>query len=45
MQEDPQEMHNLFDDPARVAIRREHMDMIRARPDSIIPAAVRVGWH
>jgi len=45
MQEDPGEMANLFDDPARASVRSEHMDMIRARPDDMIPCAPRVGWH
>lgn len=45
MQEDPDELDNLFDDPARAAVRREHMDMIRSRPQDEIPAAPRVGWH
>ncbi|MEM5503110.1 sulfatase-like hydrolase/transferase [Ahrensia kielensis] len=45
MYDDPDEMINLFDDPTKMAVRHEHMDMIRSRPDDIIPAAVRVGWH
>lgn len=45
MEEDPFEMHNLFDDPSRRAIRQELTDMIRSRPEDIIPAAPRVGWH
>ena len=45
MQEDPDEMVNLFDDAGSLGIRKEHMDMIRARPDDMIPVAPRVGWH
>lgn len=45
MQEDPDEMHNLFDDPSRAAIRHDHMDMIHSRPDDMIPASPRIGWH
>jgi len=45
MQEDPDEMTNLFDDPARQFVRAEHMEMIRSRPDDIIAASPRVGWH
>jgi len=45
MQEDPSELENLFDDPAYVAVRLEHTDMIRSRPDDIIPSTPRIGWH
>ena len=45
LQEDPGETTNLFDDPARLRIRTEAMDMIRSRPDDMIPVAPRVGWH
>lgn len=45
LQEDPDEMDNLYDDPARRAVRAEHIAMIRARPDDMIPVAPRVGWH
>ena len=45
MQEDPDEMVNLFDDPGAAKVRRAHMDMIRARADDQIPRAPRVGWH
>lgn len=45
LHDDPDEMVNRFDDPAYAAIRREHTDMIRSRPDDRIPAAPRVGWH
>ncbi|MDV7141803.1 sulfatase-like hydrolase/transferase [Tropicimonas sp. TH_r6] len=45
MQEDPGEMDNLFDDPSRAAIRRELYDMIRSRPDDMIPVSPRIGWH
>lgn len=45
LQEDPQEMINLFDDPGYRAVRTHHMDMIRSRPDDMIPVAERVGWH
>ena len=33
---DPDEMDNLFDDAARQGLRRELMDMIRARPGNIL---------
>lgn len=45
MQEDPDEMVNLFDDGARATVRAELMDMIKARPDDMVPVAPRVGWH
>ncbi|WP_341349545.1 sulfatase/phosphatase domain-containing protein, partial [Cognatishimia maritima] len=45
MQEDPDEMVNLFDDPGAGAVRQEHMDMIRSRAKDQIPRAPRVGWH
>lgn len=45
LQEDPGEMINLFDDPGAKAIRKEHMDMIKSRPDDMIPVSPRVGWH
>lgn len=45
MQEDPDELRNLFEDPAHAPARREHLDMIRSRPPTEIPAAPRVGWH
>ena len=45
MQEDTEEMVNLFDEPSRASVRKEHMDMIRSRADDIIPAAPRIGWH
>ncbi len=45
LQEDPHEMANLFDDPARAGVRTELMDMIRARPNDMIPVSPRVGWH
>lgn len=45
LQEDPDEMHNLFEDTGRRALRAELMDMIRSRSDDIIPASPRVGWH
>ena len=32
LSEDPDEMRNLFDDPAGRAMRKELEDMIRARP-------------
>lgn len=32
LKDDPHEMRNVFDDPAYSAMRRELMDMIRARP-------------
>lgn len=45
LQEDPDEMENLFDDPSRASIRAELRDMIRSRPADQIPASTRVGWH
>lgn len=45
MQQDPDEMVNLFDDSNSAVIRQAHMDMIHARPDDMIPVAPRVGWH
>lgn len=45
LQEDPDEMDNLFDDAARSAVRVELVDMIRSRPSDQIPAYPRVGWH
>lgn len=45
MQEDPDEMVNLFDDKGAHNAKREHMDMIRARPADQIPTSPRVGWH
>lgn len=45
MQDDPDEMVNLFDDPGAAAIRRLHMDMIHSRPADQIPRCPRVGWH
>lgn len=45
MQEDPDEMENLFDVSSRSAIRAELLDMIRSRPADQIPASPRVGWH
>lgn len=45
MQEDPDEMVNLFGDPAALKVRKEHMDMIRSRTPDQIPRAPRVGWH
>lgn len=43
--EDPSEMHNVFDDDAYRAVRDEHMDMIRSRPNDQVPVSPRVGWH
>ena len=34
--EDPDEMRNLFDDPAYKTMRREMTDMIRSRPDDAV---------
>ena len=33
---DPDEMDNLFDDAGRHGLRRELMDMVRARPGAIL---------
>ncbi|MGH7120329.1 MAG: sulfatase/phosphatase domain-containing protein, partial [Acetobacteraceae bacterium] len=30
---DPDEMHNAFDDPGAIPVRKELTDMIRSRPD------------
>ena len=40
---DPHEMDNLFDDPGHAALRRELTDMIRSRPDDMIPLKTPVG--
>lgn len=45
LHDDPNEMDNLFDDPARAGVRADHMAMIHARPNDMIPCAARVGWH
>ncbi len=45
MQEDPDEMVNLFDDGARSKVRADLLDMIKSRPDDMVPVAPRVGWH
>lgn len=45
LHDDPDEMDNLFDDSSGASARRELTDMIRSRPDDMIPAAPRVGWH
>ncbi|MEP3278275.1 MAG: sulfatase-like hydrolase/transferase [Stappiaceae bacterium] len=45
LQEDPHEMINLFEDATAKTARADLMDMIRSRPDDMIPAAPRVGWH
>ena len=35
---DPHEMDNRWNDPGAAAVQRELLDMIRARPDDMIPA-------
>lgn len=45
LQDDPHEMTNLFDDATRRPVRKDLTDMIRSRPNDIIPPAPRVGWH
>lgn len=45
LQEDPGEMSNQVDDPGHRRVKVELLDMIHARPDDMIPAAPRVGWH
>ncbi len=45
MQEDPCEMHNLFNDTGHTGTRADLMAMIHSRPDDQVPAAPRVGWH
>ncbi len=42
--EDPDEMHNRFDDPAYASVRKELHDMMRARPGEIVtPLAEPIG--
>jgi len=36
LREDPDEMRNLFDDPAGATLRREAEDMIQARPGPVL---------
>ncbi len=44
LQDDPQEMVNLFDDPGWAAVRRELEGLVRARPDDALePAPEPVG--
>ena len=43
LSEDPHEMENRFDDPAKKVLRAELMEMIHARPDDIQPNGVAVG--
>ena len=38
LEDDPDEMDNLFDDAGRRALRRELTDMIHARPGPILDA-------
>ncbi|WP_411958484.1 sulfatase family protein [Paracoccus homiensis] len=45
LQDDPDEMTNLFDDPTHRDLREDHLRMIRTRPDDMIPVSPRVGWH
>ncbi|WP_171136627.1 MULTISPECIES: sulfatase [unclassified Ruegeria] len=42
---DPSETTNLWSDASHRPLRDELMDMIHSRPDDMIPAAPRVGWH
>ena len=42
---DPHELVNLHEDAGYSQVAREHLDMIRSRPDDMIPVAPRVGWH
>lgn len=45
LEEDPDEMDNLFDDPERKAVRRELEDMIRSRPDDAMdPPLEAIGY-
>jgi arylsulfatase A-like enzyme len=43
LQEDPDEMHNCFDDPAYAAVRRELSDMIASRSDDMAVPLPQVG--
>jgi arylsulfatase A-like enzyme len=45
LQEDPDELTNQVNDPGRRRVREELLDMIHSRPDDMISAAPRVGWH
>lgn len=45
LHEDPEELINLFDDPAAKAVRSSLFEMLHSRPDDMVPAAARVGWH
>ncbi len=45
MNEDPEEMQDLWGDPAHKAAQAMLMELIQARPEPAIPAAPRVGWH
>jgi arylsulfatase A-like enzyme len=40
---DPREMDNRFDDPGCAAVRKELEDMIRSRPNDIVPRLPQVG--
>ena len=41
---DPEEMHNLYDDPGHRAVRRQMEDLMRARPGKIAePLAEPIG--
>jgi arylsulfatase A-like enzyme len=41
---DPEEMHNRYDDPAYASVRKELHEMMRARPDEIVsPLAELIG--
>ena len=43
LQEDPDEMDNRFDDPAKAAIQRELSDMIASRPDDAVAPLPQIG--
>lgn len=45
LQEEPGEMRNIFEEPSARVARRELMDFIRSRPEVVLGAAPRVGWH
>lgn len=42
---DPDEMHNLFDDSGYQAKVKELVDMVHDRPKDEIAPSARVGWH
>ncbi len=45
LEDDAFETDNLWDDPAHRDVRDDLLQIINSRPDDMIPAAPRVGWH